>query len=55
MWIVKIKSDHGVEFQNEQFDQFYQNQSIQRQYATRKKPQQNGVVERKKHNLARNG
>lgn len=47
-------SDHGGEFQNEQFDQSFQSQGIQHQYAAPRTPQQNEVVERK-NKTARDG
>ena len=45
--IVQIKSDHGGEFQNEEFDKFCHSQGIKHQYAAPRTPQQNGEVERK--------
>ena len=49
--IIQIKSDHGDEFQNEQFDQFCQSQRLRHQYAAPITPQQNVVVERKNRTL----
>ncbi|XP_048611465.1 uncharacterized protein LOC125585814 [Brassica napus] len=49
--IIQIKSDHGGEFQNEQFDKFCHSQGIRHQYAAPRTPQQNGVVERKNRTL----
>ncbi|XP_056859992.1 uncharacterized protein LOC130508478 [Raphanus sativus] len=49
--IIQIKSDHGGEFQNEEFDRFCQSQGIRHQYAAPRTPQQNGIVERKNRTL----
>ena len=49
--IVQIRSDHGGEFQNKDFDTFCQSQGIQHQYAAPRTPQQNGIVERKNRTL----
>ena len=40
--IVQIKSDHGGEFQNEEFDKFCHSQGIKHLYAAPRTPQQNG-------------
>ena len=45
--IVKIRSDHGKEFENAQFDSFCEKNGIKKEFSTPKTPQQNGVVERK--------
>ncbi|XP_056861959.1 uncharacterized protein LOC130509786 [Raphanus sativus] len=49
--IIQIKSDHGGEFQNEEFDKFCHSQGIRHQYAAPRTPQQKGVVERKNRTL----
>ena len=36
--IIQIKSDHGGEFQNEQFDKFCHSQGIRHQYAAPRTP-----------------
>ena len=45
--IVKIRSDHGKEFENARFESFCEKNGIKREFSTPKTPQQNGVVERK--------
>ena len=45
--IVKIKSDHGKEFENAKFEAFCNEHGIKKEFSTPKTPQQNGVVERK--------
>ena len=45
--IVKIRSDHGKEFENAQFDSFCEKNGIKKEFSAPKTPQQNGVVERK--------
>ena len=45
--IVKIKSDHGKEFENARFDSFCEKNGIKKEFLAPKTPQQNGVVERK--------
>ena len=45
--IVKIKSDHGKEFENAKFEAFCNEHSIKKEFSAPKTPQQNGVVERK--------
>ena len=45
--IVKIRSDHGKEFENARFESFCENNGIKREFSAPKTPQQNGVVERK--------
>ena len=45
--IVKIRSDHGKEFENARFDSFCETNGIKKEFLTLKTPQQNGVVERK--------
>ena len=45
--IVKIRSDHGKEFENARFKSFCEKNGIKREFSASKTPQQNGVVERK--------
>ena len=45
--IVKIRSDHGKEFENARFKSFCEKNGIKKEFSTPKTPQQNGVVERK--------
>ena len=45
--IVKIRSDHGKEFENARFESFCARNGIKREFSAPKTPQQNGVVERK--------
>ena len=45
--IVKIKSDHGKEFENAKFETFCNEHDIKKEFSAPQTPQQNGVVERK--------
>ena len=45
--IVKIRSDHGKEFENARFESFCEKNGIKKEFSTPKTLQQNGVVERK--------
>ena len=45
--IVKIRSDHGKEFENARFESFCVKNGIKREFLAPKTPQKNGVVERK--------
>ena len=45
--IVKIRSDHGKEFENAKFEAFCNEHDIEREFSAPKTPQQIGVVERK--------
>ena len=45
--IVRIRSDHGKEFENAKFEAFYNEYDIKKEFSAAKTPQQNGVVERK--------
>ena len=47
MSIVKIRSNHGKEFENARFDSFCGKNGIKKEFSAPKTPQQNGVVERK--------
>ena len=46
--IVKIRSDHGKEFENAKFEVFCNECGIKKEFLAPKTPQHNGVVERKK-------
>ena len=43
--VVRIKSDHGREFENSHFDTFYNKHGIRHEYSAPKTPQKNEVVE----------
>ena len=45
--MVKIRSDHGKEFENAKFEAFCNEHGIKKEFSAPKTPQQNGVVERK--------
>jgi hypothetical protein len=45
--IIRIRSDHGKEFEKEKFDEFCLSYGIQQEFSSPITPQQNGVVERK--------
>ena len=49
--ILAIRSDHGIEFKNSQFDKFYCNHGISHNFSTPKIPQQNGIAEKKNKTL----
>jgi len=49
--IKQIRSDHGGEFQNANFDRFCEKHGIIHSYYAPRTPQQNGVVERKNRSL----
>jgi len=51
MKILKVRSDHGGEFENESFKTFCEKHGIVHEFSSPKTPQQNGVVERKNRNL----
>ena len=46
-----IRSDHGIEFENVEFESFCDEQGIEHTFSTPRTPQQNGVVERKNRTL----
>ena len=47
--IVSIRSDHGGEFVNSSFDNFCLSKGYSHNFSAPRTPQQNGVVEREKH------
>ncbi|XP_039131849.1 uncharacterized protein LOC120268581 [Dioscorea cayenensis subsp. rotundata] len=49
--IVRIRSDHGREFENAQFVEFSREHGIRHEFSAPKTPQENGVVERKNRTL----
>jgi hypothetical protein len=49
--IVKIRSDHGKEFENSKFSEFCSSEGISHEFSAPITPQQNGVVERKNRTL----
>ena len=51
MNILKVRSDHGGEFENEPFETFCEKLEIIHEFSSPRTPQQNGVVERKNGSL----
>ena len=49
--IICIRSDHGKEFDNEEFNNFSEAEGIHHEYFAPLSPQQNEVVERKNRTL----
>jgi len=49
--ILKVRSDHGGEFENEPFELFCEKHGIIHEFSSPRTPQQNGVVERKNRSL----
>ena len=49
--IISIRSDHGTEFENHNFDEFCNEHGINHNFSAPRTPQQNGVVERKNRTL----
>ena len=49
--ISNIQSDHGGEFQNNEFDQFCRTQGINQKFSSPRTLEQNGVVERRNRTL----
>ncbi|TYK17067.1 Retrovirus-related Pol polyprotein from transposon TNT 1-94 [Cucumis melo var. makuwa] len=49
--IIRIRSDHGKEFDNEDLNNFCQTEGIYHEFSAPITPQQNGVVERKNRTL----
>ncbi|CAH9091030.1 unnamed protein product [Cuscuta europaea] len=49
--LIKIRSDHGTEFDNSLFDAFCKERGIDHNFSAPRTPQQNGVVERKNRTL----
>jgi transposase InsO family protein len=51
MKILKVRSVHGGEFENEPFENFCEKLGIVHEFSSPRTPQQNGVVERKNRTL----
>ena len=49
--ITCIRSDHGREFENTNFDEYCNKHGINHKFSAPRTPQQNGVVERKNRTL----
>jgi hypothetical protein len=49
--IVRIRSDHGREFENEKFSEYCASEGIKHEFSSPITPQQNGVVERKNRTI----
>jgi len=49
--IVRIRSEHGTEFENAKFDEYCSNEGIKHEFSSPITPQLNGVVERKNRTL----
>ncbi|WJX24547.1 hypothetical protein P8452_13641 [Trifolium repens] len=49
--ILKVRSDHGGEFENEPFATFCEDHGIVHEFSAPRTPQQNGVIERKNRSL----
>ncbi|GAA0163499.1 hypothetical protein LIER_43650 [Lithospermum erythrorhizon] len=51
MAIIRIKSDHGKEFENSKFNDFYSSEGIKHEFLAPITPQQNGIVQRKNRTI----
>jgi len=51
MNILKVRSDHGGEFENEPFQTFCEKHGIIHEFPSPRTPQQNGVLEKKNRTL----
>ncbi|KAK2419944.1 putative mitochondrial protein [Trifolium repens] len=49
--VIRIRSDHGREFENSKFDDFCAAEGIKHEYSSPITPQQNGIVERKNRTI----
>ena len=49
--ILSIRSDHGIEFKNSQFEKFYSEHGISHNFSAPRTPQQNGIIERRNRTL----
>ena len=52
--IISIRSDHGGEFENKDFEMFCDEHGIEYNFYAPRTPQQNEVIERKKQSPRRN-
>ena len=46
-YIRRIRKNYGRKFENSEFANFYDERGIKHKFSTPKRPQQNGVVEKK--------
>jgi transposase InsO family protein len=51
MKILKVRSDHGGEFENVPFENFCEKLGIVHEFSSPRTPQQNGIIERKNRTL----
>ena len=49
--IVRIRSDHGKEFENSKFTDYCSSEGIKHEFSSPITPQQNGIVERKNRTI----
>ena len=49
--IIRVRSDHGGEFENKFFEELFDSNGISHDFSCPRTPQQNGVVERKNRTL----
>lgn len=49
--LVRVRTDDGIKSSNMHFDDFYSTNDIKHDFSTIITPQQNGVVQRKRHAL----
>ena len=49
--IKKMRSDHGGEFKNHEFQSYYEENGIHHNLLVSRTPQQNGIIERKNRTL----
>ena len=49
--VIRIRSDHGKEFENNKFADFCSSEGINHEFSSLITPQQNGIVERKNRTL----
>ncbi|XP_050895226.1 uncharacterized protein LOC127101827 [Lathyrus oleraceus] len=49
--IIRIRSDHGKEFENNKFEEFFTSEGISHEFYSPITPQQSGVVERKNRTI----
>ena len=50
-YVIRIRSDHGKEFENYKFAEFCSSEGINHEFSSPITPQQNGIVERKNRTL----
>ena len=49
--ITKVRSDHGGEFENHDFEKYFKENGIVHNFSCPRTPRKNGVVERKNRTL----